>query len=351
MARFYHRPLPLFYCDHHHFPLPPGHKFPLTKYRLIRERLEPDTRFSLQSSSFASREALLRVHAEEYVDGFLAGTLPPQLMRRIGFPWSPELVGRTLASAGATLLATSAALDCGFGGTLAGGTHHAFRDEGAGFCVFNDLAVAIAAARSERGVVRAAVIDLDVHQGDGTAVIFEADPNVFTLSLHGAHNFPLRKQHSVLDVELPDGTSDEAYLLALRAALDRVWDFRPELVLFQSGVDALAADRLGRLSLSQDGLAQRDTVVMEQARNLSIPLVVTLGGGYSDPIEQTVAAHAQTFLKAAEVYMGKAALGSEAALQLWGQSQIPMPRPLNAAEALADKTHVRRNRISNKGSE
>jgi len=316
LARFYHRPLSLFYCDHHHFPLPPGHKFPLAKYRLIRERLERDPRFRLQPSHFATRQALLRIHAEEYVDNFLAGTLPTQVMRRIGFPWSRELVDRTLASAGATLLATASALDCGFGGTLAGGTHHAFQSEGAGFCVFNDLAVAIAAARAERGIVRAAIIDLDVHQGDGTAAIFEADPNVFTLSIHGARNFPLRKQRSVLDVELPDATSDDVYLQALRPALQRVWDFGPELILFQSGVDALATDRLGRLSLSQSGLARRDTAVIEHAHRCSIPLVVTLGGGYSDPIEQTVSAHTQTFLQAADVYLEEAAFYCEPASKL-----------------------------------
>ena len=296
--------LRVFYCDHYPFPLPAGHKFPLAKYRLLREELSQDSRFALEPASFANREELLRVHSMDYVDGFLQGQLESTIMRRVGFPWSPELVNRTLASVGGTLSATDSALQSGFGGTMAGGTHHAFRDAGAGFCVFNDLAVAIEWARHKQGIQRAAVVDLDVHQGDGTAAIFSHDPQIFTLSVHGAHNFPFRKQVSVLDVELPDGTGDRDYVAALRPALERVWAFEPHIVFFQAGVDALAADRLGRLSLSAAGLVKRDRMVMESARQLSIPLVVTLGGGYSDPIQHTVEAHAQTFRNAADIYCG-----------------------------------------------
>ncbi len=295
-------PLLLRYCDQHQFQLPAGHKFPLSKYRLLRERLSGDPRLQLQPSELASPQALLRVHAKEYVEGFLNGSLDAAVMRRIGFPWSPELVTRTLASAGGTLGATCSALETGFGGTLAGGTHHAFRERGSGFCVFNDLAIAIAWAREEAQVKRAAVVDLDVHQGDGTAAIFDGDPDVFTLSLHGANNFPFRKQASSLDIELPDGTSDDAYLTALEPALQRVWRFSPQLVIYQAGVDGLENDRLGRLSLTLDGLRQRDTLVIGEARRRGIPLVLTLGGGYSDPIEQTVRASAQTFLTAAGIY-------------------------------------------------
>jgi acetoin utilization deacetylase AcuC-like enzyme len=224
------------------------------------------------------------------------------MMRRIGFPWSPELVKRTLASAGGTLGATCSALETGFGGTLAGGTHHAFRERGSGFCVFNDLAIAIAWAREEARVERAAVVDLDVHQGDGTAAIFSGDPGVFTLSLHGANNFPFRKQASSLDIELPDGTFDEAYLTALEPALDRVWRFSPELLIYQAGVDGLESDRLGRLSLTLNGLLQRDVLVIGETHSRGIPLVITLGGGYSDPLEQAVRASAQTYLTAAAIY-------------------------------------------------
>jgi acetoin utilization deacetylase AcuC-like enzyme len=295
-------PLVLRYCDHHHFPLPEGHKFPLSKYRLLREQLSNDPRFKLQPSDMAPQQAVLQVHAQEYVHGFLTGSLDREMMRRIGFPWSPELVERTLASAGGTLGATCSALRTGFGGTLAGGTHHAFRERGSGFCVFNDIAIAIVWAREEAGVQRAAVVDLDVHQGDGTAAIFSGDPGVFTLSLHGARNFPFHKQTSSLDIELLDGTSDEDYLAALEPALQEVWQFSPELVIFQAGVDALESDLLGRLALTMDGLRRRDALVIGEAHLRGIPLVVTLGGGYADPLEETVRASAQTFLTAATIY-------------------------------------------------
>jgi acetoin utilization deacetylase AcuC-like enzyme len=294
--------LNLFTTDHHHFPLPPGHKFPLEKYRLLRQTLQHDPRFLLHPAPLISESDLLRVHDPDYVTGFLNGTLDRQIIRRIGFPWSPELVQRTLASAGATLAATRLALETGFGGTLAGGTHHAFRAEGAGFCVFNDLAIAIEFVRATTPLTRFAVIDCDVHQGDGTASIFQNDPGVFTLSLHGARNFPFRKQKSTLDVELPDSTADEAYLAALAPALEQVWQFQPQLVLFQSGVDALATDSLGHLHLTPQGLWQRDQRVIGQTHARALPLVITLGGGYSQPISHTVQAHAQTFQTAAAIY-------------------------------------------------
>ncbi len=296
--------LKLRYCDQHHFPLPDAHKFPLPKYRLLRERLAGDERFALEPGELASLKAVLRVHERSYVDGFLNGTLENQVMRRIGFPWSPELVTRTLASAGGTLLAARSALDMGFGGTLAGGTHHAFRAEGSGFCVFNDLAIAIEWARAEAGVKRAAVVDLDVHQGDGTAAIFGGDSGVYTLSLHGARNFPFRKQVSTLDVELADGSGDDGYLAALAPALENVWRFQPGIVFYQAGVDGLESDKLGRLALTPEGLKRRDSLVIGGAHRRAIPLIVTIGGGYSDPIEKTVEAHAQTFLIAADLYVG-----------------------------------------------
>ena len=252
------------------------------------------------------------MHGLDYVDDFMNGTLDRQAIRRIGFPWSPELVTRTLASAGSTLGATRAALATGFGGTLAGGTHHAYRNEGSGFCVFNDLAISIEWARSIGAIKRAAVIDLDVHQGDGTAAIFKDEPAVFTLSVHGAKNFPFRKQCSSLDVELDDGTGDEQYLELLKPALEKVWQFAPGAVFFQAGVDGLHTDRLGRLSLTLEGLAQRDQLVIRGAMDRQIPLVITIGGGYSDPIERTVEANAQTFRSAAAIYRARA---GEAALQ------------------------------------
>jgi acetoin utilization deacetylase AcuC-like enzyme len=296
----------LFYCDHHEIPLPAGHKFPIGKYRLVRELLEADGLFHFQPAPFAEQRLIELVHDSEYVQQILQGTISDSAMRRIGFPWSEGLVRRTLASVGGTLSATADALEKGWGGNLAGGTHHAFRNQGSGFCVFNDIAIAIYWLRSEERIDRAAVIDLHVHQGDGTAQIFAGDPAVFTASLHGKSNFPFRKQQSTLDVDLPDGTTDEDYLLALDTVLARVFNadagFNPDIVFYQSGVDALEADVLGRLALTHDGLKERDRRVMTAARNSGIPLVITQGGGYAKPIELSAQAHANTFRMAAEVF-------------------------------------------------
>lgn len=287
----------LWYTDHHNIPLPEGHKFPLSKYRLLREALQQDPRFTFTPAPLADAGVVETVHDAQYVREFLQGTLDARVMRRIGFPWSQGLVARTMASIGSTLAATRDALDRGWGGSLAGGTHHAFRSEGSGFCVFNDIAVAIRAF----ALPRVSVVDLDVHQGDGTAQIFEGDSSVFTLSLHGRDNFPFRKQRSSLDVPLADGTSDAEYLEALRGALPQAFDFAPEFVFFQSGVDGLASDRLGRLKLTHEGLMQRDAMVFESCRSAGVPCVVVLGGGYSDPIELTVEAHRNTFRRAADL--------------------------------------------------
>jgi acetoin utilization deacetylase AcuC-like enzyme len=295
--------LKIYYCDHHEIPLPDGHKFPMSKYRLLREALAAEPGITLEPAPVADLETICLAHDRDYVESFASGTIAPAAMRRIGFPWSEGLVKRTLASAGSTLAATTDALETGFGGTLAGGTHHAFRHEGSGFCVFNDIAIAIHRLRSEGRNPRVAVIDLDVHQGDGTAHFFEGDPQVFTLSLHGAHNFPFRKQRSRLDVELPDRTGDDEYLRALDSALPQVWEFAPELVFYLSGVDALENDVLGRLSLTYAGLAQRDVRVIGASRKQRIPLVITLGGGYSNPIELTVQAHASTFRTARHCFL------------------------------------------------
>ena len=292
----------LFYTDEYPLPLPPGHKFPISKYRLLRTRLEQTNLFALEAAPLANRETITLAHEANYVDDFLHGRLSDAAIRRIGFPWSPELVTRTLASAGGTLAATEQAISARWCGTLAGGTHHAFVSEGSGFCVFNDVAVAIRKLQSERRYERFAVIDLDVHQGDGTAQIFQDDPRVLTFSVHCKNNFPLRKQKSTIDIELDAGVSDDAYLEALAGGLPRVWSFQPEIVFYQSGVDALASDVLGRLDLSLDGLTTRDRLVCEGARNLHVPLVITLGGGYSNPITLTVEAHANTFLLAREIF-------------------------------------------------
>ena len=286
----------LWYCDHHQIPLPPGHKFPMRKYRLLRDLLAADGVYALEPAPDADRAAIERVHDPDYVRGFFEGTIDARVMRRIGFPWSEALVRRTLASVGGTLAATADALATGLGGNLAGGTHHAFPGEGAGFCVFNDIAIAI--RNTGR---RAGVVDLDVHQGDGTALIFASDPEVLTLSMHSSSNFPFRKQQSRIDVELSDRTGDCEYLRRLAEVLPRVFDFKPEIIFYQSGVDALEGDKLGRLAMTHQGLKQRDHLVIEGCRSRGIPLVITLGGGYADPIERTAEAHANTFRMAAEL--------------------------------------------------
>lgn len=292
----------VFYCDHHAVPLPDGHRFPMGKYAALRRALldegvlRPD---ELHPAEPAPLEAILAVHDRRYVEAFLGGTLERAAMSRIGFPWSPGLVQRSLASTGATLAAARAALSgpsSGVAGALAGGTHHAFADCGAGYCVFNDIAVAARSLLDRGRAHRVLVFDVDVHQGDGTAAIFADEPRVFTCSIHGARNFPLRKQTSDLDVPLPDATGDEAYLEALEVAFGQALErARPDFVFYQGGVDPLAEDRLGRLALSQEGLQRRDERVFAELRRRGIPFVLTLGGGYAEPIKASVRAHVGTY--------------------------------------------------------
>ena len=293
----------LFYTDHHAIDLPETHKFPLGKYRMLREVLEKEQLFNFEAAPLATPDIISLAHNPAYVDQVLAGTLAPAAIRRMGFPWSEGLVRRSLASVGATLSATNDALEHRWGGTLSGGTHHAFRSEGAGFCVFNDIAVAIQWLRKHGRVRRAAVVDLDVHQGDGTAEIFRDDPDVFTLSIHCHSNFPFRKQKSSLDIDLPDKAGDAEYLEQLDHALPYVLAFTPDIIFYQAGVDPLAADSLGRLSLTYEGLKQRDRTVMETIRDHDIPFVITAGGGYARPMELSAKAHANTYRVAAEVFL------------------------------------------------
>ncbi len=290
------------YCDHFPVPLPAGHRFPMHKYASLRERLlergvlEPEQLIAAEPVALVDVRA---VHAPTYVDAFLDGTLPKDAVRRLGFPWSPQLVRRTLASVGGTCMAAAAALDDGLSGNLAGGTHHAYRDFGSGFCAFNDIAIAAVQLLDAGRIQRALVFDVDVHQGDGTAAIFEGDERVFTCSLHGAKNFPARKTTSDLDVPLPDDTGDEAYLEALTAALEASLDAaRPDIVFVQGGVDGLATDRLGRLALTPSGMAERDRLLLERFTGAGLPTVLTLGGGYSEPIEHTIDANVATYAAA-----------------------------------------------------
>jgi acetoin utilization deacetylase AcuC-like enzyme len=287
-------------------PLPTGHRFPMPKYRLLRAALLDEG--VLRPTELVPAEPvalveLARVHTARWLEAVLQGHLSEAEVRRLGFPWSEALVARSRAAVGGTCAAAKLALLEGFAGNLAGGTHHAFADHGEGFCVFNDVAVSIRGLQAEGRIARAAVVDLDVHQGNGTASVFSGDDSVFTFSMHGQHNFPFRKQASSLDVGLEDGTGDAAYLDALYRHLPRVLDAaRPELVYYQAGVDPLAEDTLGRLSLSREGLEARDAFVFESTKRRGIPLVVTLGGGYARPIECTIAAHLGTYRAARAVF-------------------------------------------------
>lgn len=279
-------------------PLPEGHRFPMAKYALIAEGVVSRgflSRDALREPERATREAVRRVHDAGYVDAVLADGLNATELRRLGFPWSPELPERSLRTVQGTIEATRDALATGSGLNLAGGTHHAFPGHGEGFCVFNDVAIAIRDLQAEGRITRAAVVDLDVHQGNGTARIFADDPEVFTFSMHGARNYPFRKERSRLDVELPDATTDGAYLALLVQHLEPVLDAaRPELVVYIAGADPYRHDRLGRLALSIDGLARRDALVFEACRRRSLPVAVVLGGGYAADLEDVVSIHANT---------------------------------------------------------
>ena len=278
----------------------------MPKYRLLRDRLleERTVRANdLVASEPVALDALLLVHDREYVEAVVHGGLDDDAIRRLGFPWSEQLVLRSRASVYGTIAAARAALFDGVAGNLAGGTHHAFADHGEGYCVFNDHAVAIRLLQLEGLIERAVVVDLDVHQGNGTAAIFGDDDSVFTFSMHGARNYPFRKQRSSLDVELPDGCEDGEYLALLTRHLPEVLDAANADVLFyQGGVDPLAQDALGRLRLTHDGLRGRDRMVLTAARDRDIPVVLTLGGGYAKPVQASVEAHCGTYREATAVF-------------------------------------------------
>ena len=286
-------------------PLPPGHRFPAVKYRMLRETVEREniiTAAELIPSPSAARIDVERAHAADYVDAVLEGTLSPDIQRRIGLPWSAVLAQRSLATVGGATAAARSALRDGLSGQLAGGTHHAHRDFGSGYCVFNDLAVAALTLLASGEVRRVAILDLDVHQGDGNAAILGGLPEVLVVSVHGAKNFPFRKVPSSLDIDLPDGTGDRAYLHALADALPVIEGFRPDLLLYLSGADALAGDKLGRLSLTLEGLAERDRLVFHLCHRRGIPVSIAIGGGYAEPITDSVAGYAGTFRAAREVF-------------------------------------------------
>ena len=296
-----------FHSDHFVLPLPDGHRFPMQKYRLLREAAESEPGLRLQEAPAATDGELALAHTPDYVTSVSEGTLSAAAQREIGFPWTPRMVERSRRSVGATIAAARAALAEGIAANLAGGTHHAYADKGGVYCVFNDVAVAARLMQAEwhrhhRALLRIAVIDLDVHQGNGTAAIFRDDPTVFTLSLHGERNFPFRKEASDLDVALPDGCRDAEYLAALDAALDELWHRHapgaPGLVFYLAGADPHEGDRLGRLKLTAAGLAARDRLVFDATRERRIPVAISMAGGYGREIADTVAVQLTTLREA-----------------------------------------------------
>jgi acetoin utilization deacetylase AcuC-like enzyme len=295
----------LFYTDQFVLPLPASHRFPMQKYALLRERIlaeriaAPD---DLHVPPAATDAEILRAHDAGYLWRVQRGELTEKEIRRIGFPWSPELVERSRRSSGATIAACRAALDAGCAANLAGGTHHAFRDHGEGYCVLNDSVIAARAMQYAGYVRRVVVIDCDVHQGNGTAAICADDPSIFTFSLHGAKNFPFRKEQSDLDIALDDEVGDEVYLDAVRrgvrAALEQA---RPDLAIYVSGADPFVGDRLGRLALSKAGLAERDRIVLHYCRMAAVPVAISMAGGYARHVHDTVDIHVQTVRTAVDM--------------------------------------------------
>ena len=292
----------IYFAATHIQQLPEGHRFPMGKYELLRQRLAAElAQLQLQLAEPASDGELALVHTPSYIDAVTQGSLSDAAQREIGFPWSEGMVERARRSVGATISAARTAMKEGVAANLAGGTHHAYADKGGGFCVFNDVAVAARllqaeTARHQRKALQVAVIDLDVHQGNGTAHIFQTDGSVFTLSMHGAKNFPFRKESSDIDIELPDGCGDDDYLAQLHTALQQLEQrSEPGLVFYLAGADPHEGDRLGRLKLSFEGLRQRDQMVLHWAREKRIPLAMAMAGGYGKDIADTVQVQINTF--------------------------------------------------------
>jgi acetoin utilization deacetylase AcuC-like enzyme len=305
-----------FYSDRFVLPLPEGHKFPMAKYSRLRERILAEGVIApadMAEAPLASLDDLLLVHDAGYLNAVIAGTVSHEIQRRIGFPWSPQMVERSRRSVGATIAAAMAALDDGAAANLAGGTHHAFADRGEGFCVFNDVAVAArvlqrdpstrhGSLRAGQPVRRIAIVDLDVHQGNGTAAIFNGDPSVFTFSMHGEKNFPFKKELSDLDVPLADGTGDDDYLALLRTHLHAVLNrHQPDFVFYLAGADPFEGDRLGRLKMTIEGLRRRDEIVLESCAKARLPVAISMSGGYASDIDAIVTIHANTIRTAANL--------------------------------------------------
>ena len=293
-----------FYSDEFVLPLPSGHRFPMSKYGSLRQKVQQILPEVTLKEPFPVTEGQIALaHHPRYIRAFMEGQLSKHQEREIGFPWSPEMVQRALHSAGATVSAARAAIKEGVAFNLAGGTHHAGHAQGGGFCCFNDVAITARLLQAERLARRVAVIDLDVHQGNGTAEILGREEEIFTLSLHGERNYPFKKECSHLDVALPDGCDDLHYLFKLREALDQMLArFAPQFILFIAGADVYESDRLGRLALSKGGIAQRDAIVFALAKQLGVPIAVCMGGGYCPKIEDIVDIHFETVRQGAALW-------------------------------------------------
>jgi acetoin utilization deacetylase AcuC-like enzyme len=299
--------LPLVYHPDHVAPLPPGHRFPMGKFGrlydvLVRDGVAAPDQFYCAEP--ATAELLALAHDPAYVDAYLTGTIDARAMRRIGFPWDARLVRRTCTALAGTVLAAELALEYGLACSTAGGTHHAYYDFGSGYCIFNDLAVAARSLLGQGRVQRVLIVDLDVHQGDGTASILQADPAIFTFSMHCEANFPFRKQASDLDVGLPIGMEDDAYLHVLAQHLpDLLTGVQPDLVLYDAGVDPHKDDLLGKLALSDAGLYRRDLYVLSTCLAARIPVACVIGGGYSQDIDALARRHSLVHRAAGEVFV------------------------------------------------
>ncbi len=291
-----------FYTDQFVLALPPDHRFPMQKYNLLRQRVVAEgLADELLVPEAATDPQILHAHDADYLERVKSGSISAKEMRRIGFPWSPEMVERSRRSSGATIAACRAALEDGAAVNLAGGTHHAFRDHGEGYCIFNDSAIAARAMQAEGHVRRVVILDCDVHQGNGTASILADDSTVFTFSIHGANNFPYHKEKSDLDIELPDGTGDDLYLDMLEEGVQRALALaNADLAIYLAGADPFEGDRLGRLKVTKAGLARRDALVLGLCREHRIPIAVTMAGGYARNVEDIVDIHTQTVKTAAQ---------------------------------------------------
>ena len=289
-----------FYTDHFVLPLPTGHRFPMEKYSRLRDLVSKEGSIELIEAPAASDTQILYAHDPLYLIKILEGTLSPSEQREIGFPWSEKMVERSRRSAGATVAACKTALKEGIAVNLAGGTHHAYRDMGSGFCVFNDSAIAARTLQKEvNPKLKIAIIDLDVHQGNGTATILQHDASIFTLSIHGENNFPFKKETSDLDLGLPDGCDDSRYLSALEDCLGQLDSrFKADCIIYLAGADPHEGDRLGRLNISKEGMYLRDKLVLEFAQARSLSVAISMAGGYGNEIESTVDIHFQTIMTA-----------------------------------------------------